>query len=199
MQVNTDDVITSLLVARNEQGIRLLYRHYADTLYGIIYRIIQGEEEAKEVLNDVFLKVYNNIASYDSSKSKLFTWMARIARNAAIDKIRSTNHKMNKLTQNIDQNYEAQAKNYELVMEDSGILKLINALDEDLQKIIKLIYLQGYTQQECADELQLPLGTVKTKTRRALLLLRESLKGEGLLYLFLSIGMIHLFYKMILS
>ena len=60
MQVNTDDVITVLLISRNEQGIRLLYRHYADTMYGIILRIVPGEEEAKEVLNDVFLKVYDN-------------------------------------------------------------------------------------------------------------------------------------------
>lgn len=199
MQVNTDDVITDLLISRNEQGIRLLYRHYADTIYGIILRIVPGEEEAKEVLNDVFLKVYDNIASYDSSKSKLFTWMARIARNAAIDKIRSANYKMNKSTQNIDNNFEAQAKKYEAVIEDSGITKLIQALDSDLQNIIQLVYLQGYTHQECADELQLPLGTVKTKTRRALLLLRESLKGEGLFFIYMVFGLIHLIYKMILS
>ena len=54
MQVNTEDVITGLLISRNEQGLRLLYRHYADTIYGIILRIVPGEEEAKEVLNDVF-------------------------------------------------------------------------------------------------------------------------------------------------
>jgi RNA polymerase sigma-70 factor (ECF subfamily) len=85
------------------------------------------------------------------------------------------------------------------VIEDSGITKVIRALDSDLQNIIKLVYLQGYTQQECADELQLPLGTVKTKTRRALLLLRESLKGEGLFFIYMVFGMIHLIYKMILS
>lgn len=106
---------------------------------------------------------------------------------------------MNKSTQNIDNNFEAQSKKYEAVIEDSGIIKLIQALDHDLQNIVRLVYLQGYTQQECADELQLPLGTVKTKTRRALLLLRESLKGEGLFLIFFAFGMIHLIYKMILS
>ncbi|MBK8698784.1 MAG: sigma-70 family RNA polymerase sigma factor [Saprospiraceae bacterium] len=194
---NTDDVITSLLSSGNEQGIRLLYRYYADTMYGIIHRILPVEAEAREVLNDVFLKVYDNIAYYDASKSKLFTWMARIARNAAIDKTRSANYKMNKSIQNIDHNIEAQAQNYEAVIEDSGMTRLINALDEDLKSIIKLIYLEGYTQQDCADKLQMPLGTVKTKTRRALMLLRESLKGEGMAYLFMTPGMMHLLHKMI--
>ncbi|HMU03934.1 MAG TPA: sigma-70 family RNA polymerase sigma factor, partial [Saprospiraceae bacterium] len=62
-----------------------MYHHYSDAIYGIIHRILKRQEESEEVLQSVFLKIWNNIDSYNESKATLFTWMAQIARNTAID------------------------------------------------------------------------------------------------------------------
>ena len=78
-----------MLLAREAKGIEILYDNYSAALYGVIHRIIQNDEIAEDVLQETFLKIWNNFGQYDSVKGRLFSWMINIARNGAIDKIRS--------------------------------------------------------------------------------------------------------------
>ena len=73
------------LQARDQACIPLIYDHYGDALYGIIYRIVGREEDAAEVLQDTFVKIWENGATYDPARGRLFTWMVNIARNLAIN------------------------------------------------------------------------------------------------------------------
>ncbi len=195
-KIMTDDSIVSLLLSNDEQGLRLLYRNYSSAIFGIISRIVPTSHEADEVLNDTFLKIYKNISSYDKDKSKLFTWMARIARNAAIDKRRSADFKQGQNTISLDSlpNYDSsysESKNM-----DQGLSKMIASMDADLRQILEYVYLMGYSHQDCADELNIPLGTVKTKVRRAILILREGLKDDLVHLTGLSIILALVFYTL---
>lgn len=149
-------------------------------MLGVIGRVIKKEELAEEVLQDVFLKIWDRIDSYDASKGKLFTWMLNIARNQAIDKTRSKEFSKGKKTGDID-NYVNRIDNKGFVeqkVEGIGLEGLLSALPEDQRFIIDQHYLKGYTQAEIAEEFNLPLGTVKTRMRLAMKGLRNLLKVE---------------------
>ena len=85
--------IVELLREKNDKAISLLYEHYGDTLYGVAYKVVKDEELAQDVLQESFVKIWQKGDSYDSTKAKLFTWLFRITRNTAIDKLRSVNTK----------------------------------------------------------------------------------------------------------
>lgn len=157
-----------------------MYDHYAAALLGVIARILKKEELAEEVLQDVFLKIWDRIDSYDAEKGRLFTWMLNIARNQAIDKTRSKEFSKGKKTGGID-NYVNRIENEGYVeqrVEGIGLQNLLNALPEDQRFIIDQHYFKGYTQAEIAEEFNLPLGTVKTRMRLAMKELRNLLKIE---------------------
>lgn len=165
------------LQAQERQALEYLYDHYAGALLGVIGRIIKKEEMAEEILQDVFLKVWEKINSYDASKGRLFTWMVRIARNLAIDKTRSKEFSRDKKTGDID-NFVYQIDNNEYVeqhVEAIGMKEVLFKLPEEQRFIIVQHYLKGYTQSEIAEEFDIPLGTVKTRTRMAMSELRNLL------------------------
>ncbi|WP_273444057.1 RNA polymerase sigma factor [Neolewinella agarilytica] len=174
------EIVLRLLRQRDEEGMRLLFHHYSGALLSIIQPIINQQETSEEVLHDTLLKIWTNIDSYDAGKSRFFTWMARIARNAAIDKIRSKSFRKNRKTDVID---DVVSKRGELSQTPStdhiGVVKLLDQLDEQHRAIILLLYLKDYTQSEAAKELGIPLGTVKTRARRAIQQLRQHLGGEA--------------------
>lgn len=184
------DRILRLILERDEEGMRQLFTHYGGSLMTLIDPVVGNKEVSEEVLHDVLLKIWNNIEAYDAKKSRLFTWMARIARNAAIDKVRSKSYRKQIKTDTIT---DVVAKDSKLsvtpTMEHIGVAKLLDHLDAEHRAIINLLFLKDYTQSEAADELDIPLGTIKTRSRRALMQLRTLLQSEmiwlilGFLYL----------------
>ena len=132
---------------------------------------------AEEVLQDVFLKIWDRIESYDSGKGKLFTWMLNIARNHAIDKTRSKEFSKDKKTGDIG-NFVRRIDSEEYIetqVEAIGMMEVLKDLPEDQRFIIDQHYLKGYTQAEISEEFNLPLGTVKTRMRLAMKVLRKLL------------------------
>ncbi len=169
--------MVAALKGKDRSALEYLYDHYAGALLGVISRIIKKEELAEEVLQDVFLKIWDRIDSYDVTKGKLFTWMLNIARNQAIDKTRSKEFSKDKKTGDIDNfvNRIDREDYVEQKVEAIGIKELIKDLPEDQRFIIDQHYLKGYTQAEISEEFNLPLGTVKTRMRLAMKVLRKLL------------------------
>lgn len=148
-------------------------------MLGLIYKVVRSREAAEEVLQDTFVKIWKYSAQYDSSKGRLFTWFANIARNAAIDKVRSARFQRDQKTDSIESfvtndNFGASEMN----IADSGLKEVINSLDEKYRKLIELVYFQGYSQREIEKEFNIPLGTVKTRIRAAIKELRSKLEKD---------------------
>lgn len=129
------------------------------------------------MLQDVFLKIWDRIKSYDSSKGRLFTWMLNIARNQAIDKTRSKEMSQGRKTDDIDDlvNKVDRQESTALQIETIGLKELLIRLTEEQRFVIDHLYLKGYTQSELSEEFGIPLGTVKTRTRMAMMELRSIL------------------------
>ncbi|WP_318640630.1 RNA polymerase sigma factor [Flavobacterium ardleyense] len=162
---------------KNVNGFNYLYDNYSASLYGVILRIVIFKDDADEVLQDVFVKIWNSSAQYDVSKGTLYTWMLNIARNSAIDKLKSKNFQNNLKNQSIPDfvsNHSSLAVNQ--TDHFNEIQNIVNKMKDDYKDIIIKSYFEGYTQQEISDNMNIPLGTVKTRTRSAFVELRKLLK-----------------------
>ncbi len=170
--------LVSLLQDNSNQAFNYLYDNYSSALFGIINQIVKDKELATDVLQDVFINIWKKKSTYDPSKGRLFTWMLNIARNAAIDKIRSRpyqdSRKNQPLTENVNIGLETHAVNPNV--NDVGLKKVVNRLKEEQRTLIDLSYFQGFTHEEIAKILSIPLGTVKTRIRSALTQLRTMIQ-----------------------
>lgn len=161
----------------NQRAFERIYELYSESTYGIIYSIVNDEKIAEEILQDVFLKIWDNASSYNSDKGRFFTWVLNIARNASIDQIRSKSHKNEKKNLAADNfvNILENKSHFSAKADAIGIGKYIDILKPICKKLIDLLFFKGFTQKETAEELEMPLGTVKTKNRACINKLREML------------------------
>lgn len=176
----TEEELVLHLKSSDAKRFEIVYDYFSSALYGIINKILDNEEQAQGLLQETFLKVWNNSASYNQHKSRLFTWMLNIARNTAIDYIRSAQGKNEKKNQSADiyvNTLEGNTNSREL-HNHIGLRKIINELKEEHRQIIDLVYFEGYTQDEISKKLNMPLGTVKTRSRTAIQTLRKALSSE---------------------
>ena len=181
----TTEQLVTLLLSRDEKGFNYLYDNYSPAFYGVIFRIVKYEEEANEVLQDTFVKIWNSITSFDQNKGTLYTWMLNIARNSAIDRLKSKSFQNDLQNQSIpDFVDDNKSLSTEQKHEFNEVEKLVNTLKSDYRILINKAYFRGFTQEEIAEELGIPLGTVKTRTRAALLELKNVLRDFQFVILF---------------
>jgi len=165
-----------LLKQRSQHVFSYLYDNYAGALLTIIRNIVSDEELANDILQEVFVKVWKQIESYDSTKGRLFTWMLNIARNASIDTIRSKGYQNSQQNRELTEDVYIAGGTSEIRIDQIGLRKVVHSLKQEYKVLVELSYFQGYTQDEIAKMLGIPLGTVKTRLRTALIQLREIIK-----------------------
>lgn len=169
-----EDILVHYLQVQDKKAITILYNSYSPVLYGVILRIVKNEMIAEDVLQECFVKIWTSFHLYNPFRGRLFTWLLNIARHLAIDKIRSRAYLKGLKTQPMETgNLARKIVNQGFQPEHIGIKELTNKLRPEHQKIIDLMYFEGYSQREIAEELNLPLGTVKTKARQAIQILRK--------------------------
>ncbi|WP_086477994.1 MULTISPECIES: RNA polymerase sigma factor [Arenibacter] len=183
MSVLLEKHIVELLLERDDKAMSLLYEHYGDTLLGVAFKVVRNEALAEDVLQESFLKIWRNSDSYDPSKAKLFTWLFRITRNTAIDKLRSVNTKSDKEIQ-IDVSDVYRLGTEGINPELMDIQDNLEKIEEKYQIVLDALFFQGMTQQEASDELNIPLGTIKSRLKIGL---RELKKIYGSVLLFASL------------
>ncbi|MFI5124188.1 MAG: RNA polymerase sigma factor [Chitinophagales bacterium] len=169
------ELITALK-NRDNQAFEYLYDHYSGSLYSIILQIVQNATLANDVLQDVFVNIWRRIETYDSAKGRLFTWLLNISRNASIDLLRSRNYLNSRKNQELTDNVYGIGQSTQTSTDSIGLNKFLAKLRPDHRVLIELAYFKGYTHEEIAHIEDIPLGTVKTRIRNALLQLREYLK-----------------------
>ncbi len=171
------------LLAATAQGDRAqfkaLYERSSAKLFGIVLRILKNRQQAEDVLQDVYLKIWRKADMYDPGQGKALTWMAAIARNRAIDIVRST-----RVTQTLDEPgneealFEQSVRRAEDVPpEDLETLRFcLGEMTEDVRRYVLLAYYDGYSREELAERFDAPVGTIKTRLRRGLTALRACLE-----------------------
>lgn len=170
--------LVELLAEGNRQAFAVLYENYSRALFGVVKRNIQDDEIAEDLLQEAFVKIWNNRRMYDASKGRLYTWMLNITRNTSIDYLRSRQNKMDERIRGNENTVLEMSRsgNVELNIDRIGIKKIVDTLKDDQRILINLAYFEGYTQEEMAEKLSIPLGTIKTRMRAALSVLRKLVK-----------------------
>jgi len=173
-----EDELVAGLVRRSEAVMTALYDQYSAALYGILLRIVKDEAVAQDVLQDAFVKIWRNGANYDSSKGTLFTWMLNVARNTGIDYLRSKQHRAEIQTDSFDVSMSSADYSTYDHTDTIGLREVVARLKPEHQTVLDLLYFKGYTHEQAAELLGLPLGTVKTRVRAAVMVLRGMLKEK---------------------
>ena len=174
----SENELVASLKNRDNNAYRHLYTHYRGSLFSIISQIIPDTETAEDVLQEVFITVWNNIDKYDPGKGRLYTWLLNLARNTSINKTRSKNYKSFKKNDDLGNyvNSIGETNTIQQNINQIGLRKEVSKLKEEHKAVIELSYFNGFTQEEMSKALNIPLGTVKTRLRAALIELRKQFR-----------------------
>lgn len=171
------------IAAHERQALAELYDLIAGPLFSTATRILGDAHEAEEVVQDVFVQIWEKAATFDAALSSPFHWAMRITRNRAIDRLRARQRRT-KLAEQFEENLVTAGQSQgSVAMEqlDPEAVRQIHAtvssLPADQKRVIEMAFFGGLTHVEIAEALGEPLGTIKARIRRGMLKLRESLQG----------------------
>jgi RNA polymerase sigma-70 factor (ECF subfamily) len=157
-----------------------LYNRYGRVAYSLIYRIVRNGAAAEDLVQETFLRVWNRVQSFDPEKGALGPWVLTVARNRAIDYLRSIDGRMSAGALELDRlenpvlfsNLTDSALSLDRTRKLKGAFEKLNP---NQRMVIELAYFEGLSQTEMAEQMKQPLGTVKTWVRSALKTLRDEL------------------------
>ena len=170
-------------VAKRERAaFEQLYDRYANILYATAMKFLKEDADAQDVVQDVFIQIWDKAKLYDPAKGKPLTWALTLTRNRSIDRIRAIQRRT-RLRDDFEKETVAdesagirEALSGVDASEKSQILRdAVGRLSPEQRKVIELAFFGGLTQSEVADRLGEPLGTVKARARRGLMKLKEIL------------------------
>ena len=169
-------------VARGDEGaLASLYDHYSSILFGLLLRILKDRPEAEDVLQEVFIQIWQRAASFDVERGRPFTWLVTLARSRAIDRLRSTRSRERAALASAAEAAEPVADaSDDAVRSEQGeaVRGALASIPEEQRRALLLAYFEGLSQTEIAARLDQPLGTVKTRMRSGMMKLRELLRGQ---------------------
>lgn len=185
MEPATDEALLQRVAARDEEAFGVLYDRFSGPLYGLIKRILDDEQDARDIVQEGFLYLWNKAHDYDRTRSKAFTWAVVIFRNKAIDRLRALRRR-GQLTEDASLAFQVtdragperadQAADH--AERAAMVRRVISELTEEQRRCIELAFFKGLSHQQLAEQLQTPLGTIKTHIRRGLSRMRDLMKGE---------------------
>lgn len=170
------------IAARDAIALRDLYSAFSKAIYNAIFAIVKRKEDAEEILCEIFFQVWERAPSYDIAKGSVYTWLLTMARNRAIDRIRSKGYKSGKNESAMEVDDIAAFDSYNqldnvLLSERAAIVKsALQKISPDQRRVLETAYFEGQTQSEIAATLGVPLGTVKSRVRDGMKAMQGLLK-----------------------
>ncbi len=185
LRFKDDSELAKRLKDRDPRAMSELYDRYGRLAYSLIYRVVRNAGAAEDLVQETFLRVWNRVQSFDQTRGALGPWVLTVARNRAIDYLRSVDGKISAGALELDRlENPAMFSNFDehaLSIDRARILKTaFEKLTPTQRQVIELAYFEGLSQTEMAERMNQPLGTVKTWVRGALKALREDIAGEAI-------------------
>ncbi len=177
-----DSELIDRLHRRDPGGLASAYDRYGKAAYSLFVRITRNESVAEDLVQELFIRLWNRSREFDSSRGALGVWLLSIARNMAIDYVRSAQGRFAARSSSIDHIDQLCFSNNPAdpatrIDNVRTVKAAFATLNNDERRVIELAYFEGLSQSEIAGRLQEPLGTVKSWTRSALGRLRTAIKG----------------------
>jgi RNA polymerase sigma-70 factor, ECF subfamily len=180
LRFRDDADLARRLRERDAGAMRELYDHYGRLIYSLIQRMVRNSAAAEDLVQETFLRIWNRMPAFDQERGALGPWVLTVARNRAIDYLRSSDGRMSAGALDLDRlEHPGQFCDFDnraLSLDRARMLKeAFEKLTPNQKTVIELAYYEGLSQTEMADRMQQPLGTIKTWVRSALKVLREQL------------------------
>lgn len=165
-----DAALVKMLIHRDPESVGVLYDRYASSLYGVIRRIIFNDVIAEEILAESFVKAIENMNHYNPSRLSFFTWLLIICRNLSLERMRKDNSLSHSYGQAIDQILQTGDSMTGLHYQRLPVqmIDLEKKIEVEYKVIIDLLFLRGLSQHDTARKLNIPLGTVRTRSHAAI-------------------------------
>jgi RNA polymerase sigma-70 factor (ECF subfamily) len=170
------------VAAGDTAAFEQVYDAFSGLLFSVALRMLQRHEDAEELLQEVFVKIWNDAGSYDASRGAPLAWALTITRHKAIDRIRSTTRRLRlhdeaeREAQHADAPPSEPANEVQHAENATAVRSSLDKLPGDVRQTVELAYFGGLSQSQIAEKLSLPITTVKSHIRRAMILLRQSLR-----------------------
>lgn len=176
---NHDAALLARVGAREREALAELHQRYSGVLLSTAFRILNNSKDAEDVLQEVFVQIWDKAAIFDVRRGKPLTWAMTLTRNKAIDRLRRLQRR-NRLREDLekeasagDRTVERDSSHEAAAHETQALVRsAVMQLSEDQRRAIEMAFFSGLTQSEIAQTLQQPLGTVKARIRRGMLKLR---------------------------
>ncbi len=169
----SDQELITRLSAGDQKAARLLYDRHIKLVWSLVVRILKDSAEAEEVVQELFVRVWQHCRLYDSSRGEVGAWLTRMARTMAIDRLRSTTSRAVRESSYGEESEIQTSANAEDHLEWTQVRKVIGELPIEQRTLIEQAYFEGLSQTELAERHALPLGTVKTRLRTGMMTLRK--------------------------
>jgi RNA polymerase sigma-70 factor, ECF subfamily len=176
----TDLELVSRITRRDRAAFDLFYDRYAQIIFGLCLRILRDRAEAEDALQDIFVQIWKEAERFDPTRASAKTWIFTIARSRSLDRYRSR--------KSVQQRIDAEATDFSAMagagdLQQSSLMqqyvgKALEQLSKDQRYVLELSYYEGLTQEEIAERLGEPLGTIKSRIRSSLIKLRSLFAGE---------------------
>ena len=180
-----DEALVQRVVGRDAEAFARLYDRHADLVYSVALRVVADPAAAQDMAQEVFLRLWRTPAAYDATRGRFVSWLVSVTRNRAVDEVRARGRRRLREageTATDDDPPDSRAEDPQLSAVLSGereaVQRAVLQLPPEQRQAIELAYWGGLTQQEIAERLAQPLGTIKTRTRLAMKKLREALRGD---------------------
>ncbi|MCH8569488.1 MAG: sigma-70 family RNA polymerase sigma factor [Balneolales bacterium] len=179
--------LISKISKEDEAALSELYQLYQRLLFSLCYSILKNKEDAEEVLQEVFIQVWEKAPYYNRDKGTPYAWLTTMTRNRCIDRIRSKAYKKSQITDHDDNDVilpfivsnEHDPFSATLAQERTSMVqKVLNLIPDEQRDVLTFAYFEGYSQSEISDKTGIPLGTVKSRMRQGLLKLQQLLEGR---------------------
>ncbi|WP_026827467.1 RNA polymerase sigma factor [Exiguobacterium artemiae] len=179
MHTQSDESLYHEMRSGDEQALEVLYEKYERLLFSFAHRFTNNDRLSEEVIQEVWMKIWNGRVDFNTDKGKFSSWVLTITRNAALDCLRREKRQPTIEVEERDGGYDEPVERTVIERETaSEVRDAVSELKPDQQELIELVYFKGMTQQQISDQLHVPLGTVKTRIRSAIQELRKILDGR---------------------
>jgi RNA polymerase sigma-70 factor (ECF subfamily) len=180
---NDDEQLIMKVAEGDRAAFGSLYDRFSSPLYSLALKMLANEAEAQDILQEVFLSVWNKASTFRADRGSAFSWVVTQLRNRAIDRIRSRRRRGELLEANAPDlepsgsAVSSSADNCEISERAREVRSALSQLSDDQRQVLRLAYFEGLTQVEIAEKLEEPLGTIKARAHRGMARLRTILKG----------------------
>ena len=182
--INRDISLIEKISKQDASALSELYDRHSTLLYSVIVRILKEKTEAEDILQDVFVNIWQRAEMYDERLGNPIAWLCRVARNKAVDRVRSKNYRSRAQESDIEDFHELFSADINdipdrramLSSQQEDIFIALTSLPVEQKELVEFAYFRGYTQSELAEYFKIPLGTVKTRIRTAMSALRQKLR-----------------------